>query len=99
MADVIKLNYPAMREMAQHCKSVAQRLQETIKMGQGIASQMENGALLGEAGLNFTAALRDGFVPGVTKLMQKFEEVAKDIENAIADMQAEDREAGGRFGK
>lgn len=99
MADVIKLNYPAMREMAAHCKHVAQRLQETIKMGQGIASQMENGALVGEAGQNFVQALREGFAPGVTKLMQKFEEVAKDIEGAIADMQAEDSEAGGRFGK
>jgi len=52
MAEIIKLNYPAMREMSQHCKQVAQRLQETIKMGQGIASQMENGALIGEAGQN-----------------------------------------------
>ena len=99
MAEIIKLNYPAMREMAAHCKQVAQRLQETIKMGQGIASQMENGALIGDAGQNFTAALREGFVPGVTRLMNKFEEVAKDIETAIADMQSQDGEAGGRFGK
>jgi WXG100 family type VII secretion target len=99
MADVIKLNYPAMREMAAHCRKVAQRLQETIKLGQGIASQMDNGALIGEAGQNFSQALREGFVPGVNKLMLKFEEVAKDIEKAITDMQAEDSEAGGRFTK
>lgn len=98
MAEKIKLNYPAMQDMAAHCKQVAQRLQETIKVVQGIASQMENGALVGEAGQNFCAAIRDGFIPGVTRFSEKFNEIAKDIEGAIADMKAEDAEAGGRFG-
>jgi len=97
MAEVIKLNYPAMREMAAHCRKVAQRLQETIKLGQGIASQMQNGALVGDAGEAFVGALQGPFAQGVTKLMDKFNEVAKDIEQAIADMQAEDGEAGSRF--
>lgn len=97
MADVIKLNYPAMREMAAHCRKVAQRLQETAKMSDGIASQMTNGALVGDAGTAFVDALNSGLKPAVIRLSQKFDEVAKDIETAIADMQAEDKEAGGRF--
>ena len=58
MSEVIKLNYPAMEDMARHCKAVAQRLQETIKMGQQIASEMENGALIGNAGETFSQVLR-----------------------------------------
>jgi len=34
----------------------------------------------------------------VTKLMQKFEEIAKEILQAIEEMQAEDGEARDRFG-
>lgn len=97
MSEVIKLNYPAMEDMARHCKAVAQRLQETIKLGQQIASEMENGALVGDAGQAFTQVLRQDFNSAVTKLMQKFEEVADDIQKAIDDMKAEDSEAAGRF--
>lgn len=95
--DVIKLNYPAMREMAAHCRKVSQRLQETAKLGQTIAQQMQNGALIGDAGEAFSGGLQQVYVPNVNKLVLKFNEVAADIEKAISEMQAEDSEAGGRF--
>lgn len=95
--DVIKLNYPAMREMAAHCRKVSQRLQETVKMGQTIAQQMQNGALVGDAGEAFSGALQQAFVPSVNRLALKFNEVAADIQKAIDVMQDEDSEAGGRF--
>jgi len=97
MSDQIKLNYPAMQEMAQQCKSVSQRLLETIRLAQQIAQEMQGGALVGDPGEAFSAALTSAFCPAVMKLSQKFEEVAKDIEGAIADMQASDRSAGGLF--
>jgi WXG100 family type VII secretion target len=97
MSDQIKLNYPAMQEMAQQCKSVAQRLQETIRLAQQVAQEMQNGALVGDPGEAFSAALNTAFCPAVNKLSQKFDEVAKDIEGAIADMQAADKSAGGQF--
>ncbi len=97
MSEVIKLNYPAMQEMAQHCKSTAQRLMETIRLARQAAQEMRNGAMVGDAGEAFSNALASAFVPAVTKLSQKFDEITKDIEGAIADMQASDKSAGGRF--
>ncbi len=97
MSEVIKLNYPAMQEMAQHCKSTAQRLMETIRLARQAAQEMQNGAMIGDAGEAFSNALTSAFVPAVTKLGQKFDEIAKDIEGAIADMQAADKAAGRTF--
>lgn len=97
MSDVIKLNYPAMQEMAQQCKAASQRLMDTARLAQQSAQEMQNGALIGDAGEAFSNALLSKFLPAVQKLSQKFEEIAKDITGAISDMQAQDKGAGGLF--
>lgn len=97
MADKIKLNYPAMTEMANQCKAVAQRLGETAKLGQTSAQEMQNGALIGDSGEAFANALTSAYVPQVKKLADKFNEVAKDILDAIQDMKSSDSGAGGLF--
>ena len=97
MSEIIKMNYAAMQEMAQHCKQTQQRLMETARLAQRIAQEMQNGALLGDAGESFSNALTSAFVPAVNRLSEKFSEVAKDIEGAMADMQASDKGAGGLF--
>lgn len=98
MSDKIKLNYPAMREMSDQCKNTAQRLQETVSLGQKLAQELQNGALVGDSGEAFANALLSSFVPAVNRLSQKFNEVSRDIQAAIADMQAQDKGAGGLFG-
>jgi len=95
--EVIKLNYPAMTEMAEHCKMVAQRLQDTAKMGTMAAGKMESGALIGQCGTDFSSALRDGFTPAVTRLSRKFEELARDIQAAIDIMKSQDQNVSGKF--
>jgi WXG100 family type VII secretion target len=97
MSEIIKMNYPAMQEMAQHCKATAQRLMETVRLANQLAQQMQNGALVGDAGEAFAGALNSAFAPGVSKLSQKFEELAKDVEGAMADMRSSDSGAGGLF--
>lgn len=97
MSEIIKMNYPAMQEMSAHCKSTAQRLMETVRLANQIAQQMQNGALVGDAGEAFCGALTSAFIPSVQKLSQKFEELSKDIEGAIADMRSSDSGAGGLF--
>lgn len=97
MSEIIKLNYPAMQEMAQQCKAAQQRLMETARLAQQIGNEMQNGALIGDAGDAFANALLSALVPSVNKLSQKFEEIAKDIQGAISDMQAQDKSAGGLF--
>lgn len=97
MSERIRVNYPALQEMAQHCDSVAERLVQTVQMGRKVAGDMNNGALVGDTGEAFSAALAGPFTSSVMKLSMKFREVARDIRGAIADMQAADRDAGGNF--
>lgn len=97
MADIIKMNYEAMQEMAAHCKNTSQRLTETAKLAAQLANQMQNGALVGDAGEAFSNALTSAFSPAVGRLAQKFLEIAGDIEGAMADMRTSDGKAGGQF--
>lgn len=95
--DVIKLNYPAMEEMAQQCKAASERLTSTANLASQISSQMQNGALVGDAGDAFTHALTSALVPAVNKLSEKFKEIDGDIRQAISDMQSQDKAAGSQF--
>ncbi|MCS6992287.1 MAG: WXG100 family type VII secretion target [Anaerolineales bacterium] len=96
MSDRIRVNYPALEDMAKHCEMVAQRLNQTAAISRKIAGQMQNGALLGEPGEAYVQAL-GVFFQRVTKLSAKYQEVANDIKQAIADMRAADQKAGGNF--
>lgn len=96
MADKIRVNYPALEEMAKHCQMVSQQLQQTAAMAQKIAGQMQNGALVGEPGEVYVQAL-GMFYQRVVKLSAKFAEEANDIKQAINDMQQADNTAGGKF--
>ena len=77
MSEVIKLNYPAMREMAQQCKTAKERLTETARLAQQIGNEMQNGALIGDAGDAFSQALLTALVPSVNKLSLKFDEIGQ----------------------
>ena len=90
MTDVIKLDYAEMSEMARQCKATSDRLAQTVTLARQIAQQMQNGALVGDAGATFAGALNSSFCPSVSRLSQKFAEVARDIEGAISDMRAAD---------
>lgn len=96
MADRIRVNYPALEDMAKHCEVVSQRLAQTASTAQKIAGQMQNGALLGEPGEVYSQAL-GLFFQRVTKLSNKYHEVANDIKQAVADMRAADSSAGSNF--
>jgi uncharacterized protein YukE len=96
MADKIRVNYPALEDMAKHCQMVAQQLQQTAALAQKIAGQMQNGALVGEPGEVYVQAL-GMFYQRVVKLSAKFSEEANDIKQAIADMQQADNTAGSKF--
>jgi len=96
MADKIRVNYPALEEMAKNCDQFAQRLAQTVSMANQIAQQMQNGSLQGEFGDIFVQAL-GVFQSKVKKLADKFTEEAGDIRGAMSDMQAADNTAGGKF--
>jgi len=96
MSDKIRVNYPALEDMAKHCQMVSQQLQQTAALAQKIAGQMQNGALIGEPGEVYVQAL-GMFHQRVLKLSAKFAEEANDIKLAISDMQQADNAAGGKF--
>jgi WXG100 family type VII secretion target len=96
MADKIRVNYPALEDMAKHCQMVAERLNQTAALAQKIAGQMQNGALVGEPGNVYAQALGQ-LNSRVMKLSQKFTEESNDIKQAMSDMQQADTSAGGNF--
>jgi WXG100 family type VII secretion target len=96
MADKIRVNYPALEDMAKQCDQAAQRIHQTASMANQIAQQMQNGALQGEFGDIFVQAL-GVFQTKVNKLADKLSEEAGDIRGAMSDMQAADNAAGGKF--
>jgi WXG100 family type VII secretion target len=96
MADKIRVNYPALEDMAKHCQMVAQQLQQTAALANKIAAQMQNGALVGRPGDTFVQALGQ-LQQRTMKLSGKFVEVSNDIKQAVSDMQAADSAAGQKF--
>ena len=96
MSDQIRLNYPALEDMAAHCQMVSERLQQTAANAQRMAGQMQNGALVGPPGETYVQALGI-FVQKVMKLSGKFSEVSNDIKQAMNDMRQADGSAGNNF--
>ena len=96
MADKIRVNYPALEDMANHCQMVSERLMQTGATAQKIAGQMQNGALMGPPGEVYVQAL-NLFVTRVGKLAGKFAEEANDIRQAMSEMQQADNAAGNNF--
>lgn len=97
MADVIKLDYPAMQEMAQQCLKVSQRLGQTVQFVRNQGRQLQEGAMVGDAGEAFSNVLTSVLANKVQRLSDKFQEINNDIKGAISDMQAQDQSAVGRF--
>ncbi len=93
MADIIKMNYGQMEEMAQAFAQGAQQLESTISEMNNIAQMLENGGLIGEAGDAFTDALRSALIPAINRLMDKFTELQGDVLGAMQDMQQADQDS------
>ena len=96
MADKIRVNYPALEDMAKQCQMVQQQLQQTAQLANRWGQMMQNGALQGPPGEAFVLAL--GVLnQKVMKLSAKFAEEASDIRRAMDDMRQADQTAGGKF--
>ena len=96
MAEKIRLNYPALEDMAKNCEQFGRRLEQTISLANQTAQQMQNGAMVGQFGDTFVQAL-GVFQNKVKLLAEKFDEEARAIRGAMADMRRADQDAGGKF--
>lgn len=95
--DEIKLNYDLADEMIRTFQQGGEQLQDTMQEMQSIANTMEEGALLGRGGTAFTDAIRSKLAPAISRLTEKFEELAGDVQAAVEFMQEADRAAKGKF--
>lgn len=96
MADKIRVNYPALEDMAKHLQMCADRLAQSAATAQKIGAQMQGGALVGQAGDIYVQALGI-FYQRVMKLSEKYMDVANEIRQAMSDMQQADGTAGSNF--
>lgn len=90
MSDIIKMDYGLMADMSQTFKQGVEQLQDTNQVMQNIANELEDGALLGRGGVAFTEAIRGKLCPAISRLTDKFEELAGDIQKAMDDMRSAD---------
>lgn len=93
----IKLDYGKAEAMIQSFNAGKQQLEQTNAQMKKIADQLQSGALLGKGGQAFTDAITDSLVPSIDKLTDKFEEMAKDVQDAINFMKEADRRSKSKF--
>ena len=97
MSDKIRVNYPALEEMAQHFEKLAQETEDIVRNMGKMGQQLADSAMIGDTGDAISTAIAGPFSASSMRLVSKFREVAQDIKSAIADMRAADRDAGAGF--
>lgn len=97
MTDEIKLVYATAEDMIRVFEQGVEQLENTMQEMQSIANTLEDGALLGRGGDAFTDAIRSKLCPAISRLNDKFQELAGDVQKAIDYMQQADRTSAGKF--
>lgn len=97
MTDRIRVNYPALEEMASHFDQVAERTEDIVRTVGKMGQQLMDSAMIGDTGDAVGSAIQGPFTASSMRLVMKFREVSRDIRAAIADMRAADRDAGAGF--
>jgi WXG100 family type VII secretion target len=90
MSDIIKMDYGMMEDMNRSFLQGVEQLQDTMQEMQSVANELEDGALLGRGGAAFTEAIRDKLCPAISRLTDKYQELADDIMKAMDDMKSAD---------
>ncbi|MCB0167086.1 MAG: WXG100 family type VII secretion target [Anaerolineae bacterium] len=93
----IKLDYGKAEDMIKAFNAGEEQLKQTNAQMKKIAEQLQSGALLGKGGEAFKDAINGSLVPSITKLTDKFKEMAGDVQAAINFMQEADRRAKSKF--
>lgn len=90
MSDEIRMDYGLMEDMSATFKQSVEQLQDTMQAMQSVANELEDGALLGRGGVSFTEAIRDKLSPAISRLTEKMQELADDVNKAMEDMRSAD---------
>jgi WXG100 family type VII secretion target len=98
MADIIKMNYEQMEDMARSLGQASQDLESMVSAVGSIADMLEGGGLIGAAGDAFSDACRNPLTRALQTLQAKMSELQGDINGAMQDMQSADSETKGFYG-
>ncbi|HID51613.1 MAG TPA: WXG100 family type VII secretion target [Anaerolineae bacterium] len=90
MTDEIRMDYGLMEDMSKTFQMSVEQLQDTLSAMQNVANELEDGALLGRGGDAFTEAIRNKLSPAISRLIEKFQELAEDVNKAMEDMRSAD---------
>lgn len=94
----VRVEYQALADMAKSIDNAAKHLDgSTIPTVRKVLATMQNGGLEGKAAEQLTQGFSSTFIPAITRLRDKMEEVAKDINDAASIMQQDDAKAAQGF--
>jgi WXG100 family type VII secretion target len=79
----VRMNYDSMDKMASEFKAAASQVKDTMKDMSNIVQMMEGGALLGQGGETFRAAITDQLMPNLNILEEKLAEMSDDVNAAV----------------
>ena len=77
------MNYSSMERMEKAFRQAAQMIEQTTRTATEINKMMEGGALQGDAGDQFRAAINDKLNKRLKVLNDKMNELAQDIKGAV----------------
>jgi WXG100 family type VII secretion target len=95
----IGMDYEAMERMKAEFAKSSEELDKVRDEAMKIAMILEDGGLRGAAGEAFVDAIRSSLYRKITELLEKFEELAKDIQDNIDIMRKVDEDAGKYVGR
>jgi uncharacterized protein YukE len=93
----VRMNYETMDKMAKAFSAAKQQLEETEKAVQRLGKNLEDGALQGEGGTAFKAAIDGPLMKALKKLDAKMGELSSDINGAISATRDGVKDAQSRF--
>jgi len=97
MPDKSGMNYQTMREMNKEFTAAQAQLQDTLQAVKKLGKDIEGGALQGQAGQTFQAALNGPLTKALQKLSDKMKELAGDVEGARAFYEDGETKSQSRF--
>lgn len=91
------MNYQTMRQMNKDFTAAQKQLEETLQVVKKLGKDMEGGALQGQAGQTFQAAIDGPLTKALQKLAGKMKELADDVEGARAFYEDGETKSQSRF--
>jgi uncharacterized protein YukE len=92
-----RYDHAALTEMAKAFQAAAETLNQTMQTAKQISQMMESGALEGDAGDAFRAAINGDLTKKLTNLSAKMKEMQGDVNKAMSENKAAVAEAKSRF--